>query len=133
MAFTIEGDFRRDGVVVVRRALSPEHVELARAAIDANLEALSPLAKPLRCRRRRVRRRFASRPVVHAALVPRRAGEVVPRWRVLSVRFLGDDMVHAPREWVTSPPLSGLADELPAGAPMDHPLFPVLFPLAFHR
>jgi hypothetical protein len=46
---------------------------------------------------------------------------------VLSVRFLGDDIVHAPRHWVTSPPFPGLADELPAGAPMDHPLFPVLW------
>jgi len=45
----------------------------------------------------------------------------------LSVRFLGDDIVHAPRPWPTSPPFPGLADELPAGAPMDHPLFPVLW------
>jgi len=50
------------------------------------------------------------------------------RRRVLSVRFLGDDMVHAPRDWVTSPPFPGLARELPAGAPLDHPLFPILFP-----
>ncbi len=49
------------------------------------------------------------------------------RRRVLSLRFLGDDMVHAPRDWVTSPPFPGLEDELPAGAPMDHPLFPVLW------
>jgi ectoine hydroxylase-related dioxygenase (phytanoyl-CoA dioxygenase family) len=49
------------------------------------------------------------------------------RRRVLSVRFLGDDMVHAPRPWATSPPFPGLADELPAGAPMNHPLFPVLW------
>jgi ectoine hydroxylase-related dioxygenase (phytanoyl-CoA dioxygenase family) len=49
------------------------------------------------------------------------------RRRVLSVRFLGDDIVHAPRRWTTSPPFPGLADELPAGAPMDHPLFPVLW------
>jgi ectoine hydroxylase-related dioxygenase (phytanoyl-CoA dioxygenase family) len=49
------------------------------------------------------------------------------RRRVLSVRFLGDDMVHAPRPWVTSPEFPGLADELPAGAPLDHPLFPVLW------
>ena len=34
---------------------------------------------------------------------------------------------HAPRPWATSPPFPGLADELPAGAPMDHPLFPVLW------
>jgi ectoine hydroxylase-related dioxygenase (phytanoyl-CoA dioxygenase family) len=49
------------------------------------------------------------------------------RRRVLSVRFLGDDMVHAPREWRTSPPFPGLEDELAAGAPMDHPLFPILW------
>jgi ectoine hydroxylase-related dioxygenase (phytanoyl-CoA dioxygenase family) len=57
------------------------------------------------------------------------AGGVGPsrRRRVLSVRFLGDDMVHAPRPWDTSPPFPGLADELAPGAPMDHPLFPVLW------
>jgi ectoine hydroxylase-related dioxygenase (phytanoyl-CoA dioxygenase family) len=49
------------------------------------------------------------------------------RRRVLSVRMLGDDMVHAPRDWTTSPEFPGLVDELPAGAPMDHPLFPVLW------
>jgi len=48
------------------------------------------------------------------------------RRRVFSLRFLGDDVTHAPRRWRTSPPFEGLADELPAGAPMDHPLFPVL-------
>ena len=47
--------------------------------------------------------------------------------RVLSIRFLGDDMVHAPRNWVTSPPFPGLEGELPAGVPMEHPLFPVLW------
>ncbi len=50
------------------------------------------------------------------------------RRRVLSVRFLGDDMVHAPRPWTTSPAFPGLQDELPAGAPMAHPSFPVLWP-----
>lgn len=50
------------------------------------------------------------------------------RRRVLSVRMLGDDMVHAPRPWTTSPPFPGLEHDLPAGAPMDHPLFPVLWP-----
>ena len=52
------------------------------------------------------------------------------RRRVLSVRFLGDDMVHAPRRWTTSPPFDGLADELPVGAAMDHLLFPVLWTAA---
>jgi ectoine hydroxylase-related dioxygenase (phytanoyl-CoA dioxygenase family) len=49
------------------------------------------------------------------------------RRRAFSVRFLGDDTTHAPRTWRTSPEFPGLADELPAGAPMEHPLFPVLW------
>lgn len=49
------------------------------------------------------------------------------RRRVFSVRMLGDDMRHAPRRWKTSPDFPGLAEQLPAGAPMDHPLFPVLW------
>ena len=50
------------------------------------------------------------------------------RRRVFSVRFLGDDTTHAPRRWRTSPDFPGLIDELPAGAPMHHSLFPVLWP-----
>jgi len=49
------------------------------------------------------------------------------RRRVFSVRFLGDDITHAPRRWRTSPEFLGLKDELPAGAPMNHALFPVLW------
>jgi ectoine hydroxylase-related dioxygenase (phytanoyl-CoA dioxygenase family) len=49
------------------------------------------------------------------------------RRRVFSLRVLGDDMVHAPRAWVTSPPFPGLDQRLPAGAPMDDPLFPLLW------
>jgi ectoine hydroxylase-related dioxygenase (phytanoyl-CoA dioxygenase family) len=49
------------------------------------------------------------------------------RRRAFSVRFLGDDVTHAPRPWRTSPEFPGLAEELPAGSPMDHPLFPVLW------
>ena len=49
------------------------------------------------------------------------------RRRVVSLRFLGDDMVHAPRPWVTSPDFPGLVDRLPAGASMDDPLFPLLW------
>jgi ectoine hydroxylase-related dioxygenase (phytanoyl-CoA dioxygenase family) len=49
------------------------------------------------------------------------------RRRVLSVRMLGDDMVHTPRPWTTSPPFPGLEHELAAGAEMDHPLFPILW------
>ena len=48
------------------------------------------------------------------------------RRRVFSVRFLGNNIRHAPRRWATSPDFPGLADELPEGAPMDHPLFPLL-------
>jgi ectoine hydroxylase-related dioxygenase (phytanoyl-CoA dioxygenase family) len=48
------------------------------------------------------------------------------RRRAFSVRFVGDDIVHAPRLWTTSPPFPGLVDELPEGAPLDHPLFPLL-------
>ena len=48
--------------------------------------------------------------------------------RVFSVRFLGDDITHAPRNWVTSPEFPGLAERLPAGAPMhDDELFPLLY------
>ncbi|GAB3185224.1 phytanoyl-CoA dioxygenase family protein [Hydrogenophaga aquatica] len=50
------------------------------------------------------------------------------RRRVFSVRMLGDDMRHAPRRWKTSPDFPGLAEELPPGAPLNHPLFPVLWP-----
>jgi hypothetical protein len=48
------------------------------------------------------------------------------RRRAFSLRFLGDDMVHAPRRWVTSPQFDGLEAELPAGSALDHELFPVL-------
>jgi ectoine hydroxylase-related dioxygenase (phytanoyl-CoA dioxygenase family) len=47
--------------------------------------------------------------------------------RALSLRFLGADATHAPRPWTTSPPFEGLDRQLPAGAPMDHPLFPVVW------
>jgi len=48
------------------------------------------------------------------------------RRRAFSLRFLGDDMVHAPRPWTTSPNFDGLDLQIPAGAPMEHPLFPLL-------
>lgn len=48
--------------------------------------------------------------------------------RVFSLRFIGDDITHAPRPWVTSPEFPGLAERLPAGAPMhDDTLFPLLY------
>jgi hypothetical protein len=52
---------------------------------------------------------------------------VTDRRRVLSVRFVGDDIRHAPRRWKTSPHFPGLEAELPAGAELDHPLFPVVW------
>ena len=48
------------------------------------------------------------------------------RRRAFSLRFLGDDMVHAPRSWPTSPQFDGLEEDIPAGAPMAHDLFPLL-------
>ena len=52
------------------------------------------------------------------------------RRRVFSARYLGDDMMHAPRTWRTSPEFEGLSSVLPAGAPMQHRLFPRVFPRA---
>ncbi|MGP8035506.1 MAG: phytanoyl-CoA dioxygenase family protein [Steroidobacteraceae bacterium] len=49
------------------------------------------------------------------------------RRRVFSLRLLGDDIRHAPRRWKTSPEFPGLSAALPAGAPMEHPLFPLLW------
>ena len=49
------------------------------------------------------------------------------RRRVLSVRFIGDDITHAPRKWRTSPPFPGLEESLPAGAKMEAGEFPVLW------
>jgi len=49
------------------------------------------------------------------------------RRRVFSVRLLGDDIRHAPRRWTTSPDFPGLGETLPPGAPMEHPLFPLLW------
>jgi len=50
------------------------------------------------------------------------------RRRVLSLRYLSAEARHAPRRWRTSPPFNDLHTELPDGAAMDHPLFPVVWP-----
>ncbi len=50
------------------------------------------------------------------------------RRRILSLRYLSAGATHAPRAWRTSPPYDDLRGELPVGAPMDHPLFPVVWP-----
>ncbi len=49
------------------------------------------------------------------------------RRRVYSVHMTGEDVTHAPRRWVTSPSFPGLEAELPAGAPLEHRLFPMLW------
>ncbi|NLJ52587.1 MAG: phytanoyl-CoA dioxygenase family protein [Intrasporangiaceae bacterium] len=48
------------------------------------------------------------------------------RRRVLSLRYLAGDATHAPRDWITSPPFDELVGVLPAGVPMEDPLFPVV-------
>ena len=48
--------------------------------------------------------------------------------RVVSLRYVGDDAVHAPRAWTTSPDFSDVALHLDAGGPLDHPLFPLVWP-----
>lgn len=48
------------------------------------------------------------------------------RRRAFSLRFLGDDMVHAPREWTCSPDFTSFGLTLEAGKPLDHELFPML-------
>jgi ectoine hydroxylase-related dioxygenase (phytanoyl-CoA dioxygenase family) len=52
------------------------------------------------------------------------------RRRVFSVRLTGDDVRHAPRRWQTSPEFPGLTATLPAGAPLEHERFPLLWPSA---
>lgn len=49
------------------------------------------------------------------------------RRRVFSLRFIGDDITFTPRNWRTSPPFDGLDNDLPVGAPMVHPLFPIVW------
>lgn len=51
------------------------------------------------------------------------------RRRVLSLRYLSADARHAPRPWPTSPPFDDLGSRIPPGAPMDDPLFPVVWPV----
>jgi ectoine hydroxylase-related dioxygenase (phytanoyl-CoA dioxygenase family) len=48
------------------------------------------------------------------------------RRRAFSVRFVGDDVRWAPRPHRTSPPFEEVA--LAAGDPLDHPVFPVVWP-----
>ena len=51
-----------------------------------------------------------------------------PPAEVFSARYIGgEDVRHAPRPWTTSPDFPGLTETLAAGAPMDHPLFPLVW------
>lgn len=50
--------------------------------------------------------------------------------RALSIRYTGDDVVFAPRPWVTSPPFPELverAEGLVAGGKLTHSLFPLVY------
>ena len=49
------------------------------------------------------------------------------RRRVFSVRFLGDDIMHAPRRWKTSPDFRVWRRSCRRVASMNHPLFPELW------
>jgi ectoine hydroxylase-related dioxygenase (phytanoyl-CoA dioxygenase family) len=49
------------------------------------------------------------------------------RRRAFSLRLVGDDVRFAPRPHRTSPPFEELDGVLAPGAPLDHPLFPVLW------
>jgi ectoine hydroxylase-related dioxygenase (phytanoyl-CoA dioxygenase family) len=66
--------------------------------------------------------------IVFHMLTLHASGGADRRRRVFSVRFMGDDVIHAPRRWATSPQFPGLDEQLPAGAPMEHPLFPMVWP-----
>lgn len=59
---------------------------------------------------------------LHAA-----GGTLNQKRRVFSLRFIGDDIVHAPREWITSPEFPGLKETLGAGQPLHHDLFPLVW------
>jgi hypothetical protein len=123
-------DFQRDGAVCVRGAVAPEHVSLAWRKREADLADLSPRAKRASGADDAAFVDARVRPGSHRGdwYMPRSFLDRVPgphRRRVPSVRCLGDDVVHAPRPWTTSPPFDGL--DIPPGAPMDDPLFPVLW------
>ena len=75
-------------------------------------------------------RRWALEPgdmVCFRMLTLHASGGTQNRRRAFSIRFVGDDIRHAPRRWKTSPDFPGLAQQLPDGAPLDHPLFPVVW------
>ncbi len=50
--------------------------------------------------------------------------------RVVSLRYVGDDVVRAVRPWRTSPPFPELDGVVATGQPLDHPACPVVWPAA---
>ena len=68
--------------------------------------------RPRRLRDPRLGARAGRRRVLQHADAARRRRRDRRRRRAFSVRFLGDDVTHAPRRWKTSPEFPGLADEL---------------------
>jgi hypothetical protein len=113
--------FARDGVVCLRSVLDPGEVAAAAGAIDAVLARPGPLAQ------------VASRADDPGAFTEdfcrwQEIPQIRGRRRILSLRYMSAAARHAPRTWRTSPPFDGLQSELPAGAAMDHPLFPLVWP-----
>ncbi|KAK7201110.1 Phytanoyl-CoA dioxygenase (PhyH) [Novymonas esmeraldas] len=50
--------------------------------------------------------------------------------RAMSVRYVGDDVTFAPRQWVTSPPFPELekdTEKMVPGGPLVHSLFPIVY------
>jgi ectoine hydroxylase-related dioxygenase (phytanoyl-CoA dioxygenase family) len=55
-------------------------------------------------------------------------GTAARRRRVVSARYVGDNVRHAPRSWKTSPEFPpSVKDTLPPNAELDHPLFPIVY------
>ena len=121
--------FERDGAVRVRGLASTGEVAELAAAIDEHLRHPSPLAVVASSPDDpgRFLEDFCNWQRIPAYLTLHRSAGSPTRRRVLSFRFLGDDCCHAVRPWRTSPPFPGLTDDLPNGAPFNHPLFPILW------
>ncbi|CAF3972380.1 unnamed protein product [Adineta steineri] len=49
------------------------------------------------------------------------------RRRVFSIRFLGDDVIHAPKTRITSRDFSYISQDIKSGVPMDHPDFSIIW------
>ena len=122
--------FARDGAVCLRQLLSAAEVAVLRRGISP-AGSLADLPDVDATRAQQPPSGWALEPgdVVCFHMLALHAAAGVDddrRRRVFSLRLLGDDMRHAPRAWKTSPDFPGLAESLPAGAALDHPLFPLL-------